>query len=63
MWINLPGLAGLWTIYKPPMFWGRILKDSNVIGYVISKLSRKNAYSAGKTSGVLKGGTSGANKG
>ena len=28
MWINLPGLAGLWTNYKPAMFWGRFLKDS-----------------------------------
>ena len=27
--INLPGLAGLWTVYKPAMFWGRILKDSS----------------------------------
>ena len=29
MWINLPGLPGLWTIYKPAMFQGRILKDSS----------------------------------
>ena len=30
--INLLGLAGLWTIYKPAMFRGRILKDSSDIG-------------------------------
>ena len=28
---KLPGLAGLWTIYIPALFRGRILKDSSVI--------------------------------
>ena len=30
MRINLQGLAGLWTVYKPAMFRGKILKDSSV---------------------------------
>ena len=25
------GLAGLWTVYKPVMFLGRILKDSSEV--------------------------------
>ena len=32
-----------------------------LIGYVISELRRQNVYSAGKTSGVLRGDASGAN--
>ena len=27
--MNLPGLAGLWTVYNPAMFRGKILKDSS----------------------------------
>ena len=34
MWINLPGLAGLWTVHKPAMFRGIILKDSSAISCI-----------------------------
>ena len=33
-----------------------------LMGYVIKSYAGKNAYSAGKTNGVLRGGASGANR-